>query len=163
MSDPYESDGSLQSAHESLRPGDHIPSITSGMSEPRRNPGLSNPAEMNKIDKLRDLGIGEFLALPQLVVAGDQSSGKSSVLEAIMEFPLPRDSGRCTRFATNIIFRRSRVESLSISIQPSSRCPPERAEALLKFRRDELEHLDDKRFISILEEVGHPPLQKFIR
>ena len=83
--------------------------------------GLSNPAQMDMIDRLRDLNIQQFVALPQLVVVGDQSSGKSSVLEAVMEFPLPRDSGLCTRFATNITFtgRQPQVSS-SLSSQKLS-------------------------------------------
>lgn len=32
---------------------------------------LSNPALLDKIDKLRDLGVAKFIALPQLVVVGD--------------------------------------------------------------------------------------------
>lgn len=79
---------------------------------------LSSPAQLDKIDKLRELGVAKFVALPQLVVVGDQSSGKSSVLEAVMELPLPRDSGLCTRFATNITFRRSPQTSIAVSIIP---------------------------------------------
>jgi hypothetical protein len=41
------------------------------------------------IDKLRSQGISQFVDLPQIIVCGDQSSGKSSVFEAIpgMSFP----------------------------------------------------------------------------
>ena len=81
---------------------------------------LSDPAQMVIIDKLRELGVGSDVGLPQLVVVGDQSSGKSSVLEAIMDFPFPRNSGLCTRFATNIILRRSHISSVSISINPGA-------------------------------------------
>lgn len=120
--------------------------------------GLSNPAQMDMIDRLRDLNIQQFVALPQLVVVGDQSSGKSSVLEAVMEFPLPRDSGLCTRFATNITFRRSPTTSVAVSIIPGPSCPPLRADALRRYKRD-IQTLDDQTFIAVLEEVGshHPP------
>ena|SRR5271154_2016138 len=52
------------------------------------------------VDKLRLLDINHELDLPQLVVCGSQSSGKSSVLEAISELPFPRADMTCTRFVT---------------------------------------------------------------
>jgi GTP1/Obg family GTP-binding protein len=56
---------------------------------------------LNVIDEVRDMfGSSQNIDLPQLVVCGDQSSGKSSVLEAISEIPFPRGEGTCTRFVT---------------------------------------------------------------
>ncbi|XP_072513964.1 interferon-induced GTP-binding protein Mx3-like [Salminus brasiliensis] len=49
------------------------------------------------IDSLRQLGIEEDIALPSIAVIGDQSSGKSSVLEALSGVALPRGSGVVTR------------------------------------------------------------------
>ncbi|XP_047652907.1 interferon-induced GTP-binding protein Mx2 isoform X2 [Phacochoerus africanus] len=49
------------------------------------------------IDSLRALGVEQDLALPTIAVIGDQSSGKSSVLEALSGVPLPRGSGIITR------------------------------------------------------------------
>ncbi|KAK3074199.1 hypothetical protein LTR53_003542 [Teratosphaeriaceae sp. CCFEE 6253] len=54
------------------------------------------------ISSLRSRGIGEHIDLPQLVVCGDQSAGKSSGLEGITGMPFPRQDGLCTRFATEI-------------------------------------------------------------
>lgn len=45
------------------------------------------------IDSLRSLGVERDLALPAIAVIGDQSSGKSSVLEALSGVALPRGSG----------------------------------------------------------------------
>jgi GTPase SAR1 family protein len=67
---------------------------------------LLNPALLEKIDKLFACNVGEYINLPQLVVVGEQSSGKSSGLEGLNKLKFPRDSGLCTRFATQIIFRR---------------------------------------------------------
>lgn len=67
-------------------------------------------------------------SLKQLAVVGDQSSGKSSVLEAFTGLPLPRDSGLCTRFPTQIVFKRSQKRRIEVSIIPSSE-PDERKKA----------------------------------
>lgn len=55
---------------------------------------------LEKIAALHARGIGEYVSLPQLVVCGDQSAGKSSVLEGITGIPFPRQDGVCTRLAT---------------------------------------------------------------
>lgn len=121
------------------------------MTQELKTLNLSNPAQMVMIDKLRELGIGSHVALPQLVVVGDQSSGKSSVLEAIMDFPLPRDSGLCTRFATNIILRRSAVSSVSISIIPG---PSSSSLRTFDSFNKSFENLDGARFLDILDQVS---------
>ncbi|KAI2696871.1 hypothetical protein CBS147332_8834 [Penicillium roqueforti] len=59
------------------------------------------------IDRLRELGISENVSLPQLVVVGDQSSGKSSLLEGLTGLSFPVASDLCTRFATQIVLRRA--------------------------------------------------------
>ena len=46
------------------------------------------------IDKLRALGIEQDVHLPTIAVVGDQSAGKSSVLEAISGVQLPRGTGK---------------------------------------------------------------------
>ncbi|KAF2259056.1 dynamin family protein-like protein [Lojkania enalia] len=75
------------------------------------------------VDKLRRMGLQGVVALPQIVVCGDQSSGKSSVLEAITEIPFPRKENLCTRFATEIILRRSSESSITITINPDKNRP----------------------------------------
>ena len=53
---------------------------------------------INLVDRLRDIGVDQFIELPKICVLGTQSAGKSSVLESIvgMDF-LPRGEGLCTR------------------------------------------------------------------
>jgi hypothetical protein len=81
----------------------------------------SNQGELlDDIDKLRSQGIGRYIELPQLVVCGDQSSGKSSVLEAISRVRFPTKENLCTRFATELILRRALNSSVSITIEPGS-------------------------------------------
>ncbi|KAK4971963.1 hypothetical protein LTR28_012659, partial [Elasticomyces elasticus] len=89
---------------------------------------------MDVVDNLRRTGLGAILQLPQLVVCGDQSSGKSSVLEAITEIPFPRKENLCTRFATEIILRRARVETVSIRIIPDKLRPAGEVDALQSYK-----------------------------
>jgi GTPase SAR1 family protein len=50
------------------------------------------------LNRLSELGLQNLeIPLPNIVVLGDQSAGKSSVIEAISEITVPRSSGTCTR------------------------------------------------------------------
>ncbi|XP_068449702.1 interferon-induced GTP-binding protein Mx [Clinocottus analis] len=60
------------------------------------------------IDSLRSLGVEKDLALPAIAVIGDQSSGKSSVLEALSGVALPRGSGIVTRCPLELKMKRRR-------------------------------------------------------
>ncbi|RMZ88054.1 hypothetical protein DV736_g4719, partial [Chaetothyriales sp. CBS 134916] len=73
---------------------------------------------LNDIDRFRQHGLEN---LPQIVVCGDTSSGKSSVLEALLGVPFPVDSTICTRFATAIALRYTSLEGVTgeASITPS--------------------------------------------
>ncbi|XP_019331914.1 interferon-induced GTP-binding protein Mx1-like [Alligator mississippiensis] len=59
------------------------------------------------VDSLRALGIEKDLALPAIAVIGDQSSGKSSVLEALSGVALPRGSGIVTRCPLELKLRKT--------------------------------------------------------
>ncbi|XP_017414482.2 dynamin-related protein 4C [Vigna angularis] len=53
---------------------------------------------LDAMENLRRLNIAkEGIQLPSIVVVGDQSSGKSSVLESLAGISLPRGQGICTR------------------------------------------------------------------
>ncbi|NXO83156.1 MX protein, partial [Sitta europaea] len=58
------------------------------------------------VDSLRALGIEKDLSLPAIAVIGDQSSGKSSVLEALSGVALPRGSGIVTRCPLELKLKR---------------------------------------------------------
>ena len=79
---------------------------------------------LNIVDQLRQHGLESTLSLPQLVVCGDQSAGKSSVLEALTEIPFPRNDNLCTRFATEIILRRATGDAITIKVIPDEDRPP---------------------------------------
>ncbi|KAI6597386.1 hypothetical protein MCOR06_002073 [Pyricularia oryzae] len=93
-----------------------------------------NSATLDKVDKLREL-IGSRISLPQLVVVGDQSSGKSSVLEGITGFAFPRDAELCTRYATQITCRREDFESVAVKIIPHEDANQDEAARLKCFSR----------------------------
>lgn len=81
---------------------------------------LNNPTAkllLDTIDNLRELRVGEIVHLPQIIVVGDQSSGKSSVLEAISGMNFPVHGELCTRFATELIMRRHPETKITVSIQ----------------------------------------------
>ncbi|KAH8423399.1 uncharacterized protein LDX57_001158 [Aspergillus melleus] len=89
---------------------------------------------LDRIDELRTIGVGGLVELPQLIVCGNQSSGKSSVLEAISRVQFPAKSSLCTRFATEVILRRSESVSVKVSIEPGpSRTDEKRKKHLRSF------------------------------
>ena len=50
------------------------------------------------VQTLRQLGVEDLVVpLPKIVVVGDQSTGKSSLIEGISEIKVPRNTGTCTR------------------------------------------------------------------
>ncbi|KAL8781027.1 MAG: hypothetical protein Q9213_006204 [Squamulea squamosa] len=60
--------------------------------------GQGMKAFVTVVQNLRDLGVEELvLPLPKIVVLGDQSTGKSSLIEGISGIKVPRSSGTCTR------------------------------------------------------------------
>uniref|UniRef100_A0A673WN11 Dynamin N-terminal domain-containing protein n=1 Tax=Salmo trutta TaxID=8032 RepID=A0A673WN11_SALTR len=55
------------------------------------------------IDDMRSIGIDKELPLPTIAVVGDQSSGKSSVLETLSGVTLPRGTGEILRKGRTIL------------------------------------------------------------
>ncbi|KAL7808701.1 P-loop containing nucleoside triphosphate hydrolase protein [Trichoderma gracile] len=108
---------------------------------------------LNQIEKIRAHGVGDMVALPQLVVCGDQSAGKSSVLEGITGFAFPQKHGLCTRFPTEIILRHTDGKSIvrTASIRPHTSRPAEVQQTLSTYRKD----IDDlSELPKIIEEVS---------
>ncbi|KAI1142261.1 P-loop containing nucleoside triphosphate hydrolase protein [Hypoxylon sp. FL0543] len=103
-----------------------------GSTAVQEQPNAGNLAILTKVDKLREL-IGTKVALPQLVVVGDQSTGKSSVLEGLTGFGFPRDAELCTRYATQITCRREVEEGIDVSIIPHNDAAPFEQERVKKF------------------------------
>ena len=90
---------------------------------------------LDLIDKLQFAQL-DNVKLPQIVVVGDQSAGKSSVLEALSGTPFPRAAGACTRFATEIRMRRAKETNLKVSIIPDKTRPYNDQARLLQYGGD---------------------------
>lgn len=102
-------------------------------------------ALLNDIDKLRSFGVSQYVNLPQLIVCGDQSSGKSSVLEAISGIPFPTKDNLCTRFATEVILRHTDEAKVSVAIIPGPARSEEEQKNLQAFRQNKVnvEHFSE--------------------
>jgi energy-coupling factor transporter ATP-binding protein EcfA2 len=114
---------------------------------------------LDSIDNLRSQGISHYVSLPQIIVCGDQSSGKSSVLEALSGVSFPVKSNLCTRFPIEIVLRKTQHASIKVSIVPhQSRSESERA-ALTNFHEkldgfDGLPNLIDKATNAMMTPFG---------
>lgn len=89
---------------------------------------------MDLVDDLRTFQLGSLVDLPQLVVCGDQSAGKSAVLSAITQVPFPSNEGCCTRFATQIALRRAEKSSITARIMPDDELDEAEQEKLRTFK-----------------------------
>lgn len=106
---------------------------------------------LEQIAGLRARGIGDHVDLPQLVVCGDQSAGKSSILEGITSLPFPRQEGLCTKFPTEIILRHSEGDrTIQASILPIASRADQAKEKLQSYRR----HLESFKELSELIETA---------
>ncbi|KAI2466285.1 P-loop containing nucleoside triphosphate hydrolase protein [Annulohypoxylon bovei var. microspora] len=91
---------------------------------------------LDAIDHLRLQGIDHYISLPQIIVCGDQSSGKSSVLEAISGVPFPVKSNLCTCFPTELVLRRSIETGVTVSIIPDNTSKTSAQDDLHKFHEE---------------------------
>ncbi|KAL6230568.1 hypothetical protein BDW75DRAFT_244693 [Aspergillus navahoensis] len=83
--------------------GNTTPKMEEAPAAPIPSKSLNNLAQsminlVKKIKDLRHLGIEDSrITLPKICVIGDQSTGKSSLIEGMSEIKVPRSSGTCTR------------------------------------------------------------------
>ncbi|KAF8950099.1 hypothetical protein BGZ52_003720 [Haplosporangium bisporale] len=84
------------------------------------NEDSAHQSANDKINKIHSLGLAHKLSIPRMAIIGEQSSGKSSVLEAITQLSFPRDKDMCTRFAILVNLRRNcalKADELSARIE----------------------------------------------
>ena len=74
--------------------------------------------KLNSIIKaLRDCGLEEVIKLPKIAVIGNQSAGKSSLIEAISRVKLPRASGTCTRCPMEVVLTSGQTWHCKVSLR----------------------------------------------
>lgn len=69
------------------------------------------------LGSLQQLGIHHDIPLPELILVGDQSSGKSSLMSAISKIILPRSDGVCTRCPIHIRLSSDTAWRCRVSLQ----------------------------------------------
>ncbi|CAO2656981.1 Nn.00g057840.m01.CDS01 [Neocucurbitaria sp. VM-36] len=108
---------------------------------------------LDKIDELRSQGLGRHgISLPQLIVCGDQSSGKSSLLEGLTRLRFPTKEGLCTTFATEVVLRKETNVEISCTITPGKSRSQAELRELAKFKRS-FSSREDFSFPSVLEQA----------
>ena len=113
---------------------------------------LQSHAQVELLNAIDELRLGGELNLPQLVVCGDQSSGKSSVLEAISGVRFPTNEELCTRFASELILRRAKKPKFCVKISPAPHRSAEERQHLNNFS-PECDCTDLQRFPDVVEEA----------
>jgi GTP-binding protein EngB required for normal cell division len=110
-------------------------------------------ALLDAIDHLRSRGVTNHdISLPQLIVCGEQSSGKSSVLGALTGLAFPTKDAQCTTFATEIILRKQTDTKITCAISPGKGRSPAQKAQLSKFSRSYTTRKDFP-FASLLDEA----------
>ncbi|KAL7621792.1 hypothetical protein AAE478_007291 [Parahypoxylon ruwenzoriense] len=81
--------------------------------------GLKLKACNDTLGDLQTLGVSHVAALPELVLVGDQSAGKSSLMSGLARVNLPRSAGVCTRCPLHIRLISSNIDrwSCTVSLQ----------------------------------------------
>ncbi|RMJ16259.1 hypothetical protein CDV36_004089 [Fusarium kuroshium] len=78
------------------------------------------------LGELQQLGVSHDVPLPELVLVGDQSAGKSSLMSGLANLDLPRSEGTCTRCPLHIRVSRSHDPSCRVWLRKEySYQPPE--------------------------------------
>ncbi|KAJ5548229.1 hypothetical protein N7513_005463 [Penicillium frequentans] len=121
---------------------------------------------VKKVQNLSQLGIEDNqIALPKACVVGDQSTGKSSLIEAISGIRVPRSAGTCTRCPMEIVLRESEPDQpwrCCISLVRGSFYDPQKTLRSMLPRTEKTEylgpwlrrnHLDEEEFVTLTDKT----------
>ncbi|OQE24082.1 hypothetical protein PENFLA_c010G03015 [Penicillium flavigenum] len=76
------------------------------------------PLLLNTIDKLRSMGVGEIVKLPQMIICGSKANAKRSVIESISRIRFPVRKDFYNGFVTEITLRRHAITRFQVSVEP---------------------------------------------
>lgn len=141
----------------------NAPSLTPSNMAAANIPTGDHRNLLDIIDSLRAQGLSRYVDLPEIIVCGDQSAGKSSVLEAISGMRFPTKDGLCTRFATELVLRRGHETSTKVFITPGEgrydqeKDDLDRWQPLASIDKDGLEAVTEE----AMKAMGIPVARKF--
>jgi hypothetical protein len=92
----------------------------------------------NLLESLRPLKLATTIRYPQIVMVGDRSSGKSSVLEAITQVQFTVGDNSRTKFVTEFVLCRNDTTDIKVSIQRGSSSTSSNVLDAGPFRRAEI-------------------------
>ncbi|KAF5670211.1 hypothetical protein FHETE_4583 [Fusarium heterosporum] len=93
--------------HAAESPTGQIPADGSFFQTSFQDIGKELKACNDTLGELQQLGVSHDVPLPELVLVGDQSAGKSSLMSGLANLELPRSEGTCTRCPLHIRVSRS--------------------------------------------------------
>ncbi|KAI1823128.1 P-loop containing nucleoside triphosphate hydrolase protein [Xylaria intraflava] len=99
------------------RASGHLSAPSNFADHPFMDIGLKMQKYNDALGEFQLLGISQVAVLPELVLVGDQSSGKSTLMSALARLNIPTSSGICTRCPLHIRMSSSSHWSCSISLQ----------------------------------------------
>jgi hypothetical protein len=76
------------------------------------------PLLLDTIDKLRSMGVGEYVELPQMIICGSKANAKRSVIESISRIRFPVRKDFYNGFVTEITLRRHAITRFQVSVEP---------------------------------------------
>lgn len=117
--------------------------------------GVGDAALLQRIDQLFACGASQYVDIPQIVVIGDQSAGKSSVLSSLIGKDLPRDASLCTRYPTKLIFRRSTETSLRIRVIADAGATDEHKKLIKSIQTWEVRSWDELNLEDVMKAVSN--------
>lgn len=88
--------------------------------ENRDEQSLEMHALLEAINELAQRGFGTHFPMPKIIVRGDISSGKSSVLDAVSRISFPVNETRCTTFTTEVEVCKHPGSNTFVNILPSN-------------------------------------------